>query len=321
MMGRVTTTEEFDALVAPLRAGLLLHCYRMLASSHDAEDAVQETLVRAWKSLDRFEGRSTFRTWLLSIATNVCLREIERRGRRVRPVDLSPAADPAVALNQPLTEMVWLGPLPAAGLTWSSTPADAVYEQKEAVELAFVAALQQLPALQRAALIMRDVLAMPAAEVAMALDTSTAAVNSALQRARTELRARLPDRSQQRVLRDLGDERVRASVTAFISAWERADVDAVVALLAEDVVMAMPPFGEWYVGRDRVGRFLGQAPLQPGHRWSCTPTTANGQPAIEMYRWDDQIGACLAHSLGVLSFDDHGAIAHFDSFLDPVLVR
>ena len=168
---------------------------------------------------------------------------------------------------------------------------------------------------------MRDVLAMPAAEVAIALDTSTAAVNSALQRARAALRERLPDRSQQRVLRDLGDERVRATVAAFVAAWERADVEAVVALLADDVVLTMPPFGEWYVGRERVGRFLGQAPLQPGRRWSCTPTTANGQPAIEFYLWDDQVGAYLAHSLDVLSFDDHGAIARIDAFLDPVLVR
>jgi RNA polymerase sigma-70 factor, ECF subfamily len=318
----VTTTDEsdllaaarsgdpaaFDVLVAPLRSGLLLHCYRLLASSHDAEDAVQETLVRAWRSLDRFEARSALRTWLVTIATNVCLREIERRGRRVRPVDL------------PLTETVWLGPLPAAGITWAATPADAVYEQKEGVELAFVAALQHLPPLQRAALVMRDVLAMPAAEVAVALDTTTAAVNSALQRARATLHDRMPERSQQRVLRDLGDDRVRATVAAFVAAWERADVDAVVALLADDVVLAMPPYGEWYAGIDRVGRFLGEMPLRPGRRWACTTTTANGQLAIEMSLWDEQVGAYLAHSLDVLSLDDRGRVSRIDAFLDPVLV-
>src|SRR4051794_17874447 len=282
----MTTTEEFDALVAPLRSGLLLHCYRLLASSHDAEDAVQETLVRAWRGIDRFEGRSALRTWLFSIATNVCLREIERRGRRLWPVDLSPAADPAAGLGVPLTETVWLGPLPAAGLTWTSSPADAVYEQKEGVELAFVAALQHLPPLQRAVLVMRDVLAMPAAEVASALATSTAAVNSALQRARGTLHERMPERSQQRVLRDLGDDRVRATVEAFVAAWERADVDGVIALLADDIVMSMPPFGEWYAGLDPVGDFLRRAPLRAGRRWSCTPTTANGQVAIGKYVWD-----------------------------------
>jgi RNA polymerase sigma-70 factor (ECF subfamily) len=293
----------------------------MLSASHDAEDAVQETLVRAWRSLDRFEARSALRTWLVTIATNVCLREIERRGRRLRPVDLSPAGDPAVGLGVPLTETVWLGPLPSAGLTWSSTPADAVYEQKEAVELAFIAPLQHLPPLQRAVLVMRDVLALPAAEVATSLDTSTAAVNSALQRARAAMQERTPERSQQRVLRDLGDGRVRSTVAAFVAAWERSDVDAVVALLADDVVLTMPPFGEWYAGREHVGRFFGQVPLRPGRRWSCTATVANGQPAIEKAIWDDQVGALLAHSLSVLTLDDDGRVARMDAFLDPVLVR
>ncbi len=310
----------FDALVAPLRPGLLLHCYRMLASSHDAEDAVQETLIRAWRSLDRFEGRSALRTWIYTVATNVCLREIERRGRRLRPVDLSPANDPALGVGAPLTETVWLGPLPGAGLVWESSPVDAVYEQKESVELAFVAALQQLPALQRAVLVMRDVLAMPAAEVAAALDTTTAAANSALQRARTAMGERLPDRSQQRVLRDLGDERVQATVAAFMAAWERTDVDAVVALLADDVVMSMPPFGEWFAGRGAVTEFIATAPLRPGRRWSCRTTTANGQPAVEKYVWDEEIGAFLAHSVSILSFDDTGLIVGFDAFLDPTLM-
>ncbi|WP_028644424.1 sigma-70 family RNA polymerase sigma factor [Nocardioides sp. URHA0020] len=313
-------SAAFDALVAPLRQGLLLHSYRMLASSHDAEDAVQETLLRAWRSLDRFEGRSALRTWLYTVATNVCLREIERRGRRLLPVDLSPAGDPAVGVGPPLTETVWLGPLPGAGLTWESSPADAVYEQKESVELAFVAALQHLPALQRAVLVMRDVLAMPAAEVAGALDTTVPAVNSALQRARAGLTTRLPDRSQQRVLRDLGDEQVRATVAAFVAAWERADVDAVVALLADDVVMAMPPFGEWFAGRDAVAGFISAYPLRPGRRWSCRATTANGQPAVEKYVWDAEVGAFLAHSVSILSFAEDGRISGFDAFLDPTLL-
>ncbi|GAA1771873.1 sigma-70 family RNA polymerase sigma factor [Nocardioides hankookensis] len=313
-------SAAFDALAAPLRPGLLLHCYRMLASSHDAEDAVQETLLRAWRSLDRFEGRSALRTWLYTVATNVCLREIERRGRRYWPVDLSPAGDPALGVGAPLTETVWLGPLPGAGLTWESSPTDAVYEQKESVELAFVAALQQLPPLQRAVLVMRDVLAMPAAEVAGALETSTAAVNSALQRARATMADRLPNRSQQRVLRDLGDDRVQASVAAFVAAWERADVDAVVALLTDDVVMAMPPFGEWFAGREAVAQFIAAYPLRAGRRWTCRTTTANGQPAVEKYVWDEEVGAFLAHSVSVLSFADDGRIRSFDAFLDPSLM-
>ena len=317
---RTGDSAAFDALVAPLRQGLLLHCYRMLASAHDAEDAVQDTLLRAWRSLDRFEGRSALRTWLFTVATNVCLREIERRGRRVLPVDLSPATAPGTTLAAPLTETVWLGPLPGAGLVWESSPVDAVYEQKEAVELAFVAALQHLPALQRAVLVMRDVLAMPAAEVAVALDTSVAAANSALQRARATMGARLPDRSQQRVLRDLGDEQVRATVAAYVAAWERSDVEAVVALLAEDVVLAMPPYGEWFTGAAAVGGFFAAYPLQGGRRWTCQVTSANGQPSVVEHVWDDEVGAFLAHNLTVLTFDDDGRIAAMDSFLDPLLV-
>jgi RNA polymerase sigma-70 factor (ECF subfamily) len=311
-------SEEFAEQVAPLRPGLLLHCYRMLGSSHDAEDAVQETLLRGWRGVDRFEGRSSLRTWLYSVATNVCLREIERRGRRLAPVDLGPASDPAAGLA-PLTETAWLGPLPDAGISWESTPADAVYEQKEAVELAFIAALQRLPALQRAVLVLRDVLAFSAAESAEILETSTASVTSALARARGSLRAELPQRSQQEVLREVGDKQVRATVAAFIAAWERSDVDAVVSLLAEDVEMSMPPFAEWYRGRADVADFLRLAPLRPGRRWRAEPASANGQPGVSLSVWDEQIGAHLSHGLSVFTFGA-GGITGFTSFLDPTFV-
>jgi RNA polymerase sigma-70 factor (ECF subfamily) len=135
------------------------------------------------------------------------------------------------------------------------------------------------------------------------------------------MRERLPERSQQRVLRDLVDDRVRSTVEAFVAAWERTDVDAVVALLAEDVALTMPPFGEWYSGREAVGYFFADKPLRPGRRWSCLPTVANGQPAVHKHIWDAQVGAFLAHSLNVLTFDDDGAIARIDAFLDPMLVR
>jgi RNA polymerase sigma-70 factor (ECF subfamily) len=313
-------SEEFAEQVAPLRAGLLLHCYRMLGSSHDAEDAVQETLLRGWRGVDRFEGRSSLRTWLYSVATNVCLREIERRGRRLAPVDLGPAADPATGLAAPLTETVWLGPLPDAGITWESSPTDAVYEQREAVELAFVAALQHLPALQRAVLVLRDVLAFSAAETAEILDTTVASVTSALARARGSVRATLPDRSQQQVLREVGDRQVRATVAAFIEAWERRDVDAVVALLTEDVVMSMPPYAEWYRGRTDVAAFLAATPLREERRWRLEPTEANGQPAVAFWVWKEDVGAFLTHGLSVLSFEPEG-ISAFTTFLDPSVVR
>ena len=313
-------SEEFAEQVAPLRPGLLLHCYRMLGSSHDAEDAVQETLLRGWRGVDRFEGRSSLRTWLYSVATNVCLREIERRGRRLMPVDLGPDADPAAGLGAPLTETAWLGPLPDAGLTWGSTPAAAVYEQREAVEHAFLAALQHLPALQRAVLVLRDVLAFSAAETAEVLDTTVASVTSALSRARGSVRAVLPERSQQEVLREVGDRQVRATVTAFVAAWERNDVDAVVALLADDVEMTMPPYAEWYRGRDSVRAFLASVPLAEGRRWRVAPTSANGQPAVDFSGWDEEIGAFLSHGLSLLAFGP-GGITGVTTFLEPSAVR
>ncbi|HET6937191.1 MAG TPA: RNA polymerase subunit sigma-70 [Nocardioides sp.] len=312
-------SEEFAEQVAPLRPGLLLHCYRMLGSSHDAEDAVQETLLRGWRGVDRFEGRSTLRTWLYAVATNVCLREIERRGRRLVPVDLGPSSDPADGLAAPLTETVWLGPLPDAGITWESTPADAVYEQKEAVELAFIAALQHLPALQRAALVLRDVLAFSAAETAEILDTTVDSVTSALARARGSVKATLPQRSQQEVLREVGDRQVRATVTAFIAAWERRDVDAVVALLAEDVEMSMPPYAEWYRGRRDVRAFIAATPLRPGRRWRGEAVSVNGQPGAAFSVWDEQVGAFLTHGVSVFTLGS-GGITGFTTFLDPRFV-
>jgi RNA polymerase sigma-70 factor, ECF subfamily len=313
-------SDEFAEQVAPLRPGLLLHCYRMLGSSHDAEDAVQETLLRGWRGVDRFEGRSSLRTWLYTVATNVCLREIERRGRRLVPVDLGPSAVPADGLAAPLTESVWLGPLPDAGITWGSTPADAVYEQREGVELAFVAALQRLPALQRAVLVLRDVLAFSAAETAEILDTTVDSVTSALARARGSLRADLPERSQQEVLREVGDRQVRATVAAFIAAWERNDVDAVVELLAEDVEMSMPPYAEWYRGRADVRAFIAQTPLREGRRWRVDAASANGQPALAFSVWREEVGAFLTHGLSVLTFDRSGRITAFTTFLDPAVV-
>lgn len=311
--------EGFAEQVAPLRPGLLLHCYRMLGSSHDAEDAVQETLLRGWRGVERFEGRSSLRTWLYSVATNVCLREIERRGRRLVPVDLGPASDPAAGLAPPV-ETVWLSPLPDAGISWGATPTEAVYEQREAVELAFVVALQRLPALQRAVLVLRDVLAFSAAETAEVLDTTVDAVTSALARARRSLRADLPERSQQEVLAEVGDRQVRATVAAFVAAWERTDVDAVVALLAEDVVMTMPPFAEWYVGRADVAAFLAAVPLAPERRWRAEATSVNGQPGVAFAGWDERVGAFLHHGLAVLTLDASGSIADFTTFLDPTVL-
>ena len=236
-------SAAFEQLVAPYRGELQAHCYRMLGSLHDAEDAVQDSLVRAWRSVAGLDERGFVRAWLYKIATNRCLTALERRSRRELPVDLPP--------GMPAAEISWLEPYP-------DTSPEARYLARESVELAFVAALQHLSAIQRAALILRDVLGFSAAEVAEQLDTSTASVNSALQRARRMVDSSTPD--QQTVLRELGHDAVAAIVTRWTDAWQAGNVDAIVAMLADDVRYSMPPLPEWYRGHERRPRFPAARP-------------------------------------------------------------
>ena len=237
----------------------------MLGSVHDAEDALQETMLRAWSGLARFESRSSLRSWLYRIATNASLRMIEKRPKRVLPIDYGPAADPHVAFGEPLTESIWLEPYPDAqlGVEASMLGPDARYEQRESIELAFAAALQHLPARQRAVLILRDVLGFSARETAETLEMTPVSVDSALQRAHKAIEQRVPPNTQQATLRALGDAELRQIVSRFADAWERNDVDAVVAMLADDARMAMPPWPSWYSGRDAVATFLRSWPLAP----------------------------------------------------------
>jgi RNA polymerase sigma-70 factor, ECF subfamily len=290
------TDAAFERLVEEHRRELYAHCYRMLGSVADAEDALQDALLRAWRALPRFEGRSSARTWLYRIATNACLRALERRPSRVLPIDYGPPADPHDRPAAPLVESVWIEPLPDEQLA-----VDASYEQREAVELAFIAALQHLPARQRAVLILRDVLGFSAHEVAESLDTTPASIDSALQRAHKTVDQRMPERTQQATLRALGDEGLRATVDRYRDAWERADVDAVKALLAEDAVLAMPPHPTWYDGRDAIGEFLRRLPMRPGRRERVVPTRANGQLAFAHYAslHDEPF---TMHAIGVIAF-------------------
>ena len=289
---RAGDEEAFRRLVEPRRGELHAHCYRMLGSLHDAEDALQEVMLRAWRGLARFEGRSSFRSWLYTIATNTCLNAIERRPKRVLPIDYGPAADPHTTPGEPLVESVWLEPYPddRFGLEDGPTPPDARYEERESVELAFVAALQHLPPNQRAALILREVLGFSAREVAEALETTVASVNSALQRARETIESRLPEQSQQETLRSLGDDRIRETVESFMDALTRGDVDAVVALLAEDAAWSMPPMATWYRGR-ALAVWLREWPLSGEWRWRHVRAHANGQPAVASYTWDEESGS------------------------------
>jgi RNA polymerase sigma-70 factor (ECF subfamily) len=307
LLGAARTGDEaaFAALVAPFRAELHAHCYRMLASVHDAEDALQETLLRAWRGLGRFEGRSSLRSWLYTIATNTSLNLIARRPKRVLPIDLGPRTDPELGPGEPVVESIWIEPYPDEHLAAAATDAspEARYELRESVELAFVAALQHLPASQRAVLILREVLGFSAQETAEALGSSVASVNSALQRARRAVQERTPEQSQQQTLRALGDERLEELVTRYVEAWERDDVQAVVALLADDAAIAMPPLRTWFGGtREEFARFLELWPLNGQWRWKTARTRANGQPAIGFYAYNETLGYNEPFALNVLSF-------------------
>jgi RNA polymerase sigma-70 factor, ECF subfamily len=314
---RAGDEDAYRRLVEPRRAELHAHCYRMLGSVHDAEDALQEALLRAWRGLRRFEGRSSLRGWLYRIATNTCLDLVAKRPKRVLPIDYGPAGDPHEGPGPPLVETVWIEPYPDTEVT---------YEQRESVELAFVAALQHLAPRQRAVLILFEVLGFSAAEVAETLETTVAGVNSALQRARKAVDEKLPDQSQQATLRAIGDDGLRELVEAYADAWERGDVDTIVGMLSEDAAITMPPMATWFRGRDAVRTFLAEWAFAqtwaedrfvPGNRnVRLVRTSAGGQPALASYRWDGEAFRPMA--LQVLTLRDR-RIDEIAGFVQPSL--
>jgi RNA polymerase sigma-70 factor (ECF subfamily) len=310
----------FERLIEPYRGELQAHCYRMLGSVHDAEDALQDALLRAWRGLARFEGRSSLRSWLYTIATNSSLRLIERRPARVLPIDHGPPADPHDPIAAPLVESTWIEPYPDERLEVAGGPTspEARYELRESVELAFTAALQHLPPLQRAVLILSDVLGFAPGEVAETLEATPASVYSALQRARKAADERLPEQSQQQTLRALGDDGLRAAVGRFVDAWEGHDVDAIRSMLTEDAVLAMPPWPTWFRGRDAVVDFLARAPLIPERRWRLVPTHASGQVALACY-WSDDTRPLAAEGIIVLSLTEDGGLSEITAFRDANL--
>jgi RNA polymerase sigma-70 factor, ECF subfamily len=293
----------FRRLVERHSDELHAHCYRMLGSLHDAEDALQETFLRAWRGLAGFEGRSSPRSWLYKIATNVCLDAIARRPKRVLPIDYGPPAETNESAP-PLVETVWIEPYPddRHQLEDGRAAPEARYEQREAVELAFIAALQHLPANQRAVLILREVLGFSAVEVSETLETTVASVNSALQRARKSVDERLPGQSQQETLRTLGDERVHELVEKYIDAWARGDVASVAALLADDAAFSMPPWPSWWRGRDTIAAFAEGAAEVCGTA-RTVPTRANGQPAVAYYMLDHENDCFRAAAIDVLTLE------------------
>jgi RNA polymerase sigma-70 factor, ECF subfamily len=320
MLAREGDEGAFRALVEAHRGELHAHCYRMLASWHDAEDAVQDALLRAWRALPGFEGRSSLRAWLYKIATNAALDVAKRRSRRELPVSYGPPVTAGGGPGAPLAETTWIEPYPDRLLEASGSPGspEARYDQRESLELAFVAAVQTLPASQRAVLLLREVLGFSAAEIAHQLGTSVPAVTSALQRARQGLARRGGEPSQQQTLRALGDTRVRHLVQAFVDALERADVGALVGLLTEDATWAMPPLPSWYRGPAAIGEFL--ASFGFSERWRHRPSRANGQLALGCYTVDPATGAWVASALAALSLRGD-RIAGADYFLTAELLR
>jgi RNA polymerase sigma-70 factor (ECF subfamily) len=300
---RAGDERAYQRLIEPHRAELHAHCYRMLGSVHDADDALQDALLRAWRGLPKFEGRSSLRSWLYTIATNTSLNAIEKRPKRVLPIDYGPAADPHGGPGEPLVESVLMEPYPdePMGLQDGFASPEARYELRESVELAFVAALQYLPATQRAVLILREVLGFSAKEVAEALDTTVASVNSAMQRARAAIDERVPEQSQQATMRVLGDDGVNKVVESYVDAWQRGDVEAVVAMLTEDATFSMPPLASWFGPRDEIAVFLAKFPLGGDWIWRYVRVRANGQEALAFYAWDPDEQAYLPFALNVLT--------------------
>jgi RNA polymerase sigma-70 factor (TIGR02960 family) len=296
---RAGDEEAFRELIDPYRGEFQLHCYRILGSVEDAEDVLQETLLAAWRGLERFDGRSSLRAWLYRIATNRCLNALRDKGRRPREVEAIPEPPEPTRRSEPL----WLEPYPDALLDTvadTSPGPDARYEFKEAVSLAFVIALQHLPPRQRAVLVLRDVLDFRATEVADMLDTSEAAVKGALQRARATLKTRLAggDRDRAPLPRS---PRERELVGRFAEAVESGDVDGVVSLLTDDAWLTMPPEPYEYQGGEAIARFLEDRAIRRGANLQLVPTRANGQPAFGCYLPDAHAAIARAYGLMVLT--------------------
>jgi RNA polymerase sigma-70 factor, ECF subfamily len=303
--------EEFLQQADQYRHELLAHCYRMVGSVHDAEDLVQETYLRAWRAHDQFEGRSSLRTWLYRIATNACLTSLESRGRRPLPTGLgAPSSDPEAPLVE-RPEVPWLEPVPDAMVGAELGDPAAIVTNRESIRLALIAALQHLPPRQRAVLILRDVLKWRAAEVAELLDTTTTAVNSMLQRARTQLDQASP--TQDQVVEPVNADQ-RELLDRYVAAFEDYDVAALVDLFAKDAIWEMPPFTGWYRGAEEIGRLIEvNCPATGPGDLLLVPTRANGQPGFGMYLLDGDL--YRAFSLHVVTLGQAG-ISHVASFFE-----
>jgi RNA polymerase sigma-70 factor (ECF subfamily) len=309
--------QAFAALIEPYRRELLVHCYRLLGSLHDAEDLVQETLLRSWRRLASFEGRASFRAWLYKIATHACLDALDSQARRALPGALSL---PSEATSKRQAEQRWLEPFPDALLAGVESDPAARYDLHESISLAFLTLLQTLPPRQRAVLLLRDVLGWQASETARLLDLTVSAVNSALHRARTTL-AR--PNAQQRMVDQVplpADTTTRTLLEQYLRAWEHDDLAGLIVLLKEDATLSMPPLPLQLRGRDAIRAFLAAEVFSSAvpERWRLRMTRANGQPALGLYRRDEAKGPFHAFAVQLLRLDNNW-ITELVSFLDPTL--
>lgn len=317
--------SEFTSLVESYRRELLLHCYRLLGSLHEAEDMVQETMLRAWQHIDTFKGQASLRTWLYRIATNACLDALKKRSPRTLPVAVSPAADPLLPLAPAWAESTWLEPYPDSWLAEATEDPAVRYSRRESVSLAFLTVLQLLPSRQRAILILSDVLDWRAREIASLLSTSVSAVNSALHRARVTMAKQYHTHDREREDRPEADAATQALLERYLQAWETEDVDGLVALMKEDATFTMPPSPSWYLGREAIRTLLTTQAFAPlaQNRWHFSPTSVNGCPAFAVYHAAGQEGTFRAFGIQVITLDDGAPgllIADTTTFLDPSLL-
>ncbi|OGO35573.1 MAG: hypothetical protein A2W35_10810 [Chloroflexi bacterium RBG_16_57_11] len=301
--------QAFAALAEPYRKELLTHCYRMLGSLEDAEDQVQETMLRAWRRLETYQGRASLRAWLYKIATNVCLDVLARHPKRSLPVALGAPSDPLIPPGQPVLEPVWIEPYPDELLVPEAASPEARFETWESISFAFLIALQELPPRQRCALILGDVLDWQAVEIAGVMDISVSAVNSLLHRARLTLKQRYPGQKAEGRISISTPEpsgpRQKQLLERYLRAWETADIDGIVSMLTEDATFPMPPLPSWYQGREAIRAFILATSLagEAVGRWRLLPIHANALPGFAFYVRDEANGSYLPFALQVLHFE------------------
>jgi RNA polymerase sigma-70 factor, ECF subfamily len=310
--------RAYEALIERHRSELHAHCYRMLASVHDADDAVQDALIRAWRGLSGFESRSSIRTWLFKIATNSSFDLLKKRTRRELPVDFTARAGPGESPGAALLDVAWIEPYPDLFVEAGEKSPDARYEARESLELSFMVVIQNVPPRQRAVFILREVLGFSASEVADLLDTSVAAVTSSLQRARATVADHMPRTTQRVELTRLGDERVRDLAGRYATAIDEGDMAGLMALLTTDAQWSMPPHPRWYEGRSAIEEFHEQ--FVSGERWRHRATFANGQLAVGGYTFDEARGKYVAAVLDVLALRD-GLVQSVTAFIAADTLR